>query len=225
MSIEETKHEKALNVLAELYQILGALDAPEHVLDQVSAAANGHPLPHETLLPFTPAPAGQAVWDAKTTELITQELDELIDGFGQHDPAVGIRCDEGVIKALTELRRWVNTTPPQADRAEGWDAQAYATMRDEVEYWKRRALEADEALERIREDMSPTHMGEPLIPLSQIDRAGERVREAWLAGYTAAATSLSLGPIDPESTARDYAVKVRRNTARTAQGEGKESER
>ncbi|WP_134516943.1 ead/Ea22-like family protein [Pseudomonas aeruginosa] len=37
---------------AEAYQVLGALDAPENVLDNASDAANGLPLRHETLLPF-----------------------------------------------------------------------------------------------------------------------------------------------------------------------------
>lgn len=37
---------------AEAYQVLGALDAPENVLDNASDAANGAPLRHETLLPF-----------------------------------------------------------------------------------------------------------------------------------------------------------------------------
>lgn len=37
---------------AEAYQVLGALDAPENVLDNASDAASGGPLRHETLLPF-----------------------------------------------------------------------------------------------------------------------------------------------------------------------------
>ncbi len=41
-------------LLAEVYQVLGALDAPAHVLDQVSAAVHGRPLPHASLLPFLP---------------------------------------------------------------------------------------------------------------------------------------------------------------------------
>lgn len=44
--------EKLENLLGELYQVLGALDAPEAVLDQVVAALEGGPLPHESLLPF-----------------------------------------------------------------------------------------------------------------------------------------------------------------------------
>ncbi|HBN9488737.1 TPA: hypothetical protein L3876_000009 [Pseudomonas aeruginosa] len=37
---------------AEAYQVLGALDAPENVLNNASDAASGDPLRHETLLPF-----------------------------------------------------------------------------------------------------------------------------------------------------------------------------
>ena len=39
-------------LIAELYQILSALDAPKPVLDQVMAAMEGEPLPYESLLPF-----------------------------------------------------------------------------------------------------------------------------------------------------------------------------
>jgi hypothetical protein len=41
------------DLLAELYQVLGALDAPRNVLDQVLAAVQGEKLPLESLLPFT----------------------------------------------------------------------------------------------------------------------------------------------------------------------------
>lgn len=37
---------------AEMYQIAGVMNAPCEVLDQLAAAANGEPLPHETLLPI-----------------------------------------------------------------------------------------------------------------------------------------------------------------------------
>jgi hypothetical protein len=40
-------------VCAELYQVLGTLGAPERVLDQASAAAEGRPLPYPSLLPFS----------------------------------------------------------------------------------------------------------------------------------------------------------------------------
>ncbi len=55
--IDEVERIKAENEAlrkfsAEAYQVLGALDAPENVLDNASDAANGVPLRHETLLPF-----------------------------------------------------------------------------------------------------------------------------------------------------------------------------
>ena len=54
----EVRREWALNssdysdMIAELYQILGALDAPENVLDQGLACMALEQLPHKTLLPF-----------------------------------------------------------------------------------------------------------------------------------------------------------------------------
>lgn len=47
-----TEVEALRRFAAEAYQVLGALDAPENVLDNASDAANGVPLRHETLLPF-----------------------------------------------------------------------------------------------------------------------------------------------------------------------------
>ncbi|MGY2441381.1 hypothetical protein [Pseudomonas sp. SDO52101_S400] len=45
------------NLHAEVYQVLGALDASEQVLDKVSAAANSEPIPEIELLPYTAPPA------------------------------------------------------------------------------------------------------------------------------------------------------------------------
>lgn len=47
---------------AEVYQVVGAIGAPVRVLDQLAAAADGKPLPHDTVLPFdasecTPLPS------------------------------------------------------------------------------------------------------------------------------------------------------------------------
>lgn len=41
------------HVCAEAYQFAGALGAPECVLDNLSAAAEGRDLPHESFLPVT----------------------------------------------------------------------------------------------------------------------------------------------------------------------------
>ena len=40
------------NLLSELYVILGALDAPVAVLDQMVAEVEGEELPYSTLIPF-----------------------------------------------------------------------------------------------------------------------------------------------------------------------------
>lgn len=39
-------------VCAEAYQMAGAIGAPSEALDNLSAAANGDPIPHETFLPI-----------------------------------------------------------------------------------------------------------------------------------------------------------------------------
>ncbi len=40
-------------VCAEAYQFAGTVGAPERVLDNLSAAADGQPIPHESILPIT----------------------------------------------------------------------------------------------------------------------------------------------------------------------------
>jgi antitoxin component of MazEF toxin-antitoxin module len=44
--------ETLLGVLADLYHVCGMLDAKVEVLDQIMAALNGEPLPHESLGPY-----------------------------------------------------------------------------------------------------------------------------------------------------------------------------
>ena len=46
------KLKRQRQLFGELYQVLGALDAPAHVLDKVSAAANGERIDGKSLLPF-----------------------------------------------------------------------------------------------------------------------------------------------------------------------------
>lgn len=51
--------ETLLSVLADLYHVCGMLDAKVEVLDQIMAALNGEPLPHESLGPYAdPDPDG-----------------------------------------------------------------------------------------------------------------------------------------------------------------------
>lgn len=57
--------------------------------------------------------------------------------------------------------------PVAAAPVEGWDAQAYAQMADELEAWKQRAMTAEEDFNRLHEAMNaedgPTYMGEPVL--------------------------------------------------------------
>jgi len=53
--VEDAKDElnRVRGVCAEAYQMAGALHAPVKALDNLSAAANGRAIPHETFLPVT----------------------------------------------------------------------------------------------------------------------------------------------------------------------------
>ena len=42
-------------VCAEAYQLAGAVGAPERVLDNLAAAAEGKPIPHQSFLPVSAA--------------------------------------------------------------------------------------------------------------------------------------------------------------------------
>lgn len=58
MSDVEKQHdaETLIDLLCELYLVCGALDANVEVLDQIVAAIEGEPLPHESLIPYQPQP-------------------------------------------------------------------------------------------------------------------------------------------------------------------------
>lgn len=79
------------SVCAEAYQMAGALGAPVKALDNLSAAANGDPLPHETFLPVeTPD------WNAQRDELL-KALQRYVDHFG--DP---LQCARAAIASATK---------------------------------------------------------------------------------------------------------------------------
>lgn len=67
----DPQSEVLLNLLAELSQVLVALDAPDHVLDKVWAAIEGQPLPYESLLLIT---KHQAITRARSLGLSDEEL-------------------------------------------------------------------------------------------------------------------------------------------------------
>lgn len=66
---------------AELYQVLGALDAPPNVLDKVLAAANGEPIPDIDLLPFAPEANSAHNVDAgrPAPTLVPEDVRELLE--------------------------------------------------------------------------------------------------------------------------------------------------
>ncbi|WP_201720753.1 hypothetical protein [Pseudomonas aeruginosa] len=93
----------------EAYQVLGALDAPENVLDNASDAANGVPLRHETLLPFFAEDYEELRKDAtryrwlrdnctRQWDVMYRDIEVVIKGDGADD------CEDldGIIDAALE---------------------------------------------------------------------------------------------------------------------------
>lgn len=64
-------------VCAEAYQLAGAVGAPEKALDNLSAAANGKPIPHATFLPVSAADCDELA-DAETTRANKHRSDSSI---------------------------------------------------------------------------------------------------------------------------------------------------
>jgi hypothetical protein len=61
-------------VCAEAYQMAGAVGASVEALDNLSAASEGKPLPHETFLPFHRPPKSE-IWDEYMRDWGAQEYD------------------------------------------------------------------------------------------------------------------------------------------------------
>ncbi|HEJ6446095.1 TPA: hypothetical protein SL854_003178 [Pseudomonas aeruginosa] len=94
---------------AEAYQVLGALEAPENVLDNASDAAHGIPLRHETLLPFFAEEYEELRKDAERWRYARTILPYEVIQDAQKDLEswnVGVseaenkRCDEAIDAAL-----------------------------------------------------------------------------------------------------------------------------
>jgi hypothetical protein len=66
-------------VCAEAYQFAGAYDAPIEVLDNLSAAANGLPLPHKSFLPVMDS---EAVAQRDRLLAIVERFASIMDGCG-----------------------------------------------------------------------------------------------------------------------------------------------
>ncbi len=105
----KAENEALRRFAAEVYQVLGALDAPENVLDNASDAANGVPLRHETLLPFFAEDYESMQKDAaryrwlrdsctRQWDVMCRDIEIVINGDGAED------CEDldGIIDAALE---------------------------------------------------------------------------------------------------------------------------
>lgn len=75
----ETERDQLREVCAEAYQFAGAYDAPVEVLDNLSAAANGWPLPHESFLPVMDS---EAVAQRDQLLVLLKKFDSIMEGCG-----------------------------------------------------------------------------------------------------------------------------------------------
>ena len=98
---------------AEMYQVAGVLGAPEQVLDNLSAAAAGKPLPHKTLLPFH-VPASQPAAPAKDGSIshIGEGHNSLpiLDRFNP-DPLSAALLESFRAETLEQAAQLVSDTP------------------------------------------------------------------------------------------------------------------
>lgn len=105
----KAENEALRQFAAEAYQVLGALDAPENVLDNASDAASGVPPRHETLLPFF-AEGYEALrkdaerWRYARTILpyeVIQDSQKDFESWGADaSEAENKRCDDAIDAAL-----------------------------------------------------------------------------------------------------------------------------
>lgn len=105
----KAENEALRQFAAEAYQVLGALDAPENVLDNASDAASGVPPRHETLLPFF-AEGYEALrkdaerWRYARTILPYEVIQDAQNDFeswgGDVSEEENKRCDDAIDAAL-----------------------------------------------------------------------------------------------------------------------------
>ena len=96
-------------VCAEAYQMAGALGAPVKALDNLSAAASGKPIPHETFLP---------VWSERMNG--RQELKKRITEWLFSPKWTDTHTEFDEVEALTDMvekeiansGRWTDFTKP-----------------------------------------------------------------------------------------------------------------
>lgn len=113
-------------------------------------------------------------------------LQEVIDGLRKD---ANDRFSMPTGGCYNAMHKWADhlaalTTRPAESVAQGgeWDDQAYASMADELEAWKQRALAAEADVTRMCAEFNaengPTHMGEPVLPTPATGSGGDAV--AWV---------------------------------------------
>lgn len=98
---------KLRRVCAEAYQLAGAFGASEEALDNLSAAANGNPLPHETFLP---------VFASDNFSGEVQEQARIIGMSGEREARLLARVSE-LEREITRLRQQVSALTEKRDAA------------------------------------------------------------------------------------------------------------
>jgi hypothetical protein len=89
------------SVCAEAYQFAGAYDAPVEVLDNLSAAANGLPLPHESFLPVADSDA--VVRRDQLRAALQGVVDAHFDGAGEVDLRLSIKDARAALAATEDV--------------------------------------------------------------------------------------------------------------------------
>lgn len=114
-------------VCAEAYQLAGVINAPTKVLDNLSAAANGEPLPHESFLPFAlPETTSLDAEFAACNDMLSDariELDTLRIALGvDYEPHQSV-----FERMLDEIRRLRNEAPEHCMCEECKDGHIHAS--------------------------------------------------------------------------------------------------
>lgn len=74
-----------MRFLADLYQLLGAANAPEHVLDNLVAAVGGERLPHHNILTHEAFAWARLAEDASDDSSIKQAEEKFMEDVRRYD--------------------------------------------------------------------------------------------------------------------------------------------
>ena len=104
-------------------------------------------------------------------------LDTATEKWTVHD-------EPGPMRVAVWTKNLIESAQPAPGVVGDWDSQAYASMADELESWKQRALAAEADVTRMCDEFNaengPTHMGEPVLsprPAESVDEEMTRLME------------------------------------------------